>query len=186
MENNISLEQKISKIIAIVLFFLYWIVIILSWITKIDVKVISIIIKIFMYLPFTLSLGLHKHRYGVLFVLIYSLYLTFINFISFVFELTNISEGFSISIIGSLCSFLFGFITLITTINLLRNKENKYKYILIILEFVTIIISIIQIIITNDSVNIVFSSLGSIVLLALIGNFYFFFPKIELKIFKDN
>ena len=78
-------KENFTKILLFILFGLYWIFNILSWITSDgNVKFISIIIKIFMFMPFTIVIAFQKYRYSILFVLIYSIYIILMSFMSFI------------------------------------------------------------------------------------------------------
>ena len=180
-------KEKIIKTIILILFGLYWLFNILSWVTSNGgVKAISIIIKIFMFLPFTIVIAMQNYKYSVLFILIYSLYIILMSFMSFVQGFPEDDKGILIEQLGSGFSLILGIFLFISTIKLMRNKENKFSYLLLILMSFVIVITIIQMGSTEDlSLKDIFNSISSMILLLMITIFYAFFPKIEVKIFNN-
>lgn len=178
-------KEYFTKILLFILFGLYWIFNILSWITSDgNVKFISIIIKIFMFMPFTIVIAFQKYRYSILFVLIYSIYIILMSFMSFIQGFPEDEKGVLIEQIGSGFSLTLGIFMLITSIRLMRNKENKFKYLLLILMCIVVTVTIIQLVVAKELlIKDIFNSISSMILLLMISIFYAFFPKIEIKIF---
>lgn len=181
-------KEKLIKISLVILFGLYWIFNILSWFTGTDkAKVITITIKLLMFMPFTLVIAMQKYKYSILFILIYSIYIILMSFMSFVKGFPEDEKGVLIEQIGSGFSLILGIFMLITSIKLMRNKENKFKYLLLILMGIIVVVTIIQLVITKGLLlKDIFSSISSMILLLMISVFYSFFPKIEIKIFNSE
>lgn len=184
-----ALEKGIIKIILVALFIIYWLLTILYWINSgNEIKTISILLKLFIYLPLTIVIGFSSYRFGPVFILAYSIYITLISFLGFISNILNGDGIMIISYFSSFLSVLFGLVFLVNSIKILTNKKEKYEVQIGIIIILLIIVNIIEVYLYKinniESVN-VFSFISSQILIILQGVFYIFFPNTEVKLFKE-
>lgn len=184
VKNKKKTIEKIVNIALFILCILYWICYIIKCATG-DIKLASIIIWTLMNLPFTILIGIHNYRFGVLFVLVYSIFIFLTNTTALLQQFQEGGTRDILAITGIIASILYGIFMIITSVRLMRNKENKYKYIIAILMTVAIVIKIIISMTRYIDFSTLMGDIASIMLLLMQGIFYIFFPDICLKIFKD-
>ncbi len=184
-----ALEKGIVKLVLIALFFAYWLFTILYWLNSEDeIRFISILLKIFIYLPITVVIGFSIYRFGPIFILVYSIYITLISILGFISNILNSEGVMVISYLSSFFSCIFGLIFLVNSIKIMTNRQERFEIQITLIIPILIIINIIEICLfyANDveAVNI-FSFIASQILVLSQGIFYVFFPNEEVKLFRE-
>lgn len=184
-----ALEKGIIKLVLVALFFAYWLFTILYWISsKDEMHFVSILLKVFIYLPLTVIIGFSIYRFGPVFILAYSIYITLISILGFISNILNSEGVMVISYFSSFFSCIFGLLFLVNSIKIMTSKKEKFELQITLIIPILIIINIIEICLYKanniESVNI-FSFIASQVLMLSQGIFYVFFPNEEVKLFKE-
>lgn len=183
-EKMFTKKELIIKLSLFVLFICYWIFTIIDFV-KSDARFMSVLLKVFILLPLTFVIGLSIYRYGPLFLLVYSVYICLISGIAFFDEFRR-ERANVLEIISTLLSCLFGLNMIITSIRLLRNKDNIYRYLIMLFGITIFILNIITFFVFRENGDSIISLIASNILLLMQIIFYVNFPKLELSIFERD